>query len=378
MADEPYFIESTRGTTMARATGVHGKSDPTLASAYPFQWNMKAIGAEEAWAAGKLGSEEVQVAIVDTGIDYLHPDLEGRVDLDRSGTVNWRGYPFGDDHTYIDENFPGREYFSDLHGHGTHVASVVASNAEIVAGVGARTKLMAVKVCNMYGLCFPSTTISGFLFAIANGADVVNLSLGGWNVKKLMFPTGWWLGLFFKRAFTLANRAGVTVVAAAGNDGLNLDGNHRYFLNLYCDMPNVLCVSATGPVEGGIFGPWTEMDTFAPYSNRGRGALSVAAPGGTAELFGPGTGGWVWGACSTTTWDMPECQAEPDAVNFIGTSQAAPHVSGVAALLVAEIGRRPELVRARIRNGADDLGQPGKDDYYGMGRLNVCGALGCR
>ncbi len=376
--DEPYFVDSQRGVTMASLRGIQSPADPTLAEGYPFQWNMTAIGAEEAWAQGKLGSEDVTVAIVDTGIDYLHPDLVGRVDLDRSGTVDWRGYPFGDDHTMIDQNFPGREYFSDLNGHGTHVASVVTSNAELVAGVGTRTKLMAVKVCNVYGVCFPSGTVNGLLFAIANGADVVNLSLGGWQIKKLMFPTGWVLGHFFKRAFTVANRAGVTVVAAAGNLSLDLDRNHRYALNLYCDMPNVLCVSATGPLEGGIPGPWTEIDTFAPYSNFGRGSLSVAAPGGTADMFGPGTGGWIWGACSTTTWELPECWDVPDAVAFIGTSQAAPHVSGVAALLVDELGRRPELIRARIRQGADDLGQPGKDDYYGMGRLNVCGALGCR
>jgi subtilisin family serine protease len=377
MRDQIYTLESHRGVISAFPPTTLSPGDPTGAGGYARQWNMQAIGADQAWAADKLGSEDVTVAILDTGIDYLYPDLLGRVDLERSISLPWNAYPMGDDDEWIDNLFPGREYFSDLHGHGTHVASIIASNAWGLAGVSTRTKLMAVKVCNAYGACSLGQTINGLLYAAANGADVANLSLGGWKIKWLMHPTGWFLGHFFKRTFTVANRAGMTVVVAAGNEGLNLDRNHRYMLKLYCDMPNVLCVSATGPTAGGEFGPWSNIDTFAPYSNYGQGVLSVAAPGGTGNEFGPESGAWVWGACSTTTWDLPECQNEYLVIGYNGTSQAAPHVSGIAALVVSEVGRRPELVRQRVRKGADDLGTPGTDDFYGRGRVNVCGSIEC-
>jgi subtilisin family serine protease len=74
---------------------------------------------------------------------------------------------------------------------------------------------------------------------------------------------------------------------------------------------------------------------------------------------------------------IPECQAAISTVGFNGTSQAAPHVAGLSALVVEEVGRNPAQVRARIQQGADDLGEPGRDPYYGKGRINVCETIAC-
>src|SRR5256885_3596379 len=101
-------------------------ASPTAAQFYARQWNLRAVVAPDAWAAGHLGSRDVVVAILDTGIDYTNPDLAGLVDLDRSISF------VPED---VTRHYPGRLPFSDLFWHGTAVASVVASNASVLAGV---------------------------------------------------------------------------------------------------------------------------------------------------------------------------------------------------------------------------------------------------
>src|SRR5688500_14609595 len=117
-----------------------GATDPTAATQYARQWNLHAIGADRAWASGRVGSPAVRVAILDSGIDYLHPELAGLVDLSRSRSFVPHEDPL------VAAHFPGRHPTTDLHYHGTHVASTVASNVTMAAGVTSRTTLMAVKV----------------------------------------------------------------------------------------------------------------------------------------------------------------------------------------------------------------------------------------
>ncbi|MFC1660206.1 S8 family serine peptidase [Gemmatimonadota bacterium] len=344
---------------------LNSPDDPTTAARWAWQWNMRAIDADQVWAAGRLGSVGVTVAILDTGIDYTYPDLHGLVDLSRSVSF------VPEDDELVEALFPGMHPIADLHSHGSNVAAIVASNSYFLAGVTTQTTLMGVKVCSVYGSCLFDRVLAGVLYAADNGADVMNLSLGSYFSKA--HARGY--GGLINRVFNYARSRGVTAVVSAGNyrgiPGENPDLDHdKNAYKAFCNTPGTLCVSATGPTSADnvYVGPWFEVDAFAPYSYFGRSAINVAAPGGTEA-------GAVWGPCSRTSLLVPDCQTGYYILGFSGTSQAAPHVSGVAALLVEDLGRRPSQIRARIQQGADDLGQRGTDPFYGKGRLNAAGAL---
>jgi len=353
--------------------------NPSEAFFFPHQWHLHTIEAPAAWAAGRTGSPEVRVAILDTGIDHMHEDLVGLVDVESSASF----VPF--DEQFVDFYFPGMPYWIDMHYHGTHVAATVASNASAAAGVTSRTTLIGVKVCNVNGSCPNTSTIAGILHAVEVGADVINMSLGG---AMLRAGSEGYMG-FLNRVFNYANRSGVTVVVAAGNNASDLDrnfwrigGDPIHFPSLfatYCDVANTLCVSATGPTavtardgEGRAIA-WANIDAPANYTNFGRSAINVAAPGGRGIAGG---GGAVMAACSTFSLHVPVCQQGGFVISISGTSMASPHVAGLAALLVEDYGRNPGRIRSAIQNSADDLGDPGVDPYYGKGRINVARALG--
>lgn len=335
-------------------------SVPSTAAFYPRQWHLRAIGAHNAWAAGRLGSPDVRVAVLDTGISYTHADLAGRVDLASSAS-----FIPGDD-AIVASLFPGFHPVTDLRYHGTHVAATISSNALAAAGVTSRTTLVGVKVLAYTGSGPLSAILNGVYHAADQNVDVINLSLGGAFSKA---GNGVFLGMINK-AFNYAYRKGALVVVAAGNETHDLDHDGN-IMKTFCAAPNVVCVSATGPTaSAGTNGPWTNVDALAGYSNFGRSQISVAAPGGTSA-------GFVWEACSRTSIVLPVCQTGTFILGASGTSMASPHVAGLASLIVADIGHgKPAQVRARLLQTADDLGQPGVDPAYGHGRINVPKALG--
>lgn len=387
LADEPLTppgkMRISATDAPAPAPTPFSSSNPTLASVYARQWNMRTISADRAWQAGRLGSADVRVAILDFGIDPTHPDLAGQIDYSRSTSTCTR------DAFVLAQEFPGYPSWTDLDGHGTAVASVVASNAGFVAGVTSRTSLMAVKVLGLYPFqCTLSSWFNGMLFAARNGADVINVSIG---LNSLLRR-----GAFraFAHVFHLyvqyALVTGVSaVVVAAGNDAIDLDHDRDLYAFL-CDSPGVICVSATGPIDSGPSrsGPFLDVDAPAFYTNFGASAVNVAAPGGNLgfDQTGNVTGvGLVWAACARTDREIVSgvivpgfcSSAERDVVGYLGTSFSAPHVSGLAALLVETLGHaRPAQVKAAILNSADDRGKPGVDPFYGRGRVNVAAALG--
>ena len=337
---------------------------PTTAQFYARQWNLRAVFAPDAWAAGYLGSRDVKVAILDTGIDYANPDLAGLVDLEHSISL------VPED---VTQHYPGRLPFADLFWHGTAVASAVASNAHILAGVNSYVTLLAVKVADSTNTHTAGRIISGIVYAADQGADVINVSRGSERDRRLDPSTV----VAYERAVNYAFRKGALVVSVPFNDAADLDHNGD-IVRLPCEAANAICAAATGPTgASSINGPWVDVDAPAPYTAFGRSAVSVAAPGGTGD---PGQFRRFWALCTTTPSAStlpPACRTHQPIVQGAGTSFAAPTVAGLAALLVAQLGHgNPALIRARILESADDLGEPGTDPQYGRGRINIARALG--
>lgn len=361
---------------------------PATALRYSWQWSLSAIGAPTAWAAGKLGSAGVTVAILDSGLDYTSRDLNGLVDLSRSTSF------VASDDSIRALHFPTRHVVDDFNGHGTNVATYVSSKADVHAGVTSKTTLIGVKVLGARGSGSFSGILSGILFAADKGADVINMSLGAQFTKA--GGSGAFAGLV-NQVLNYANRQGAVVVVAAGNASADLDhgfipgplGDPVRYPSVYsamCDATHVVCVSAVGPQT-----PTGNRDVPAVFTNYGRSAISVAAPGGnigpvSVWPWGGHVASFLWSMCArnrmlnpaapATGANLP-CSAGNRVTGMIGTSQASPHVAGLAALLVADLGKdRPAAIKARIQQSAADLGEPGTDAYYGKGRIDVARALG--
>ncbi|HEY0810958.1 MAG TPA: S8 family serine peptidase [Longimicrobiales bacterium] len=367
----------------AEMSEIASPANPTTAVRYSFQWNMRRIQANTAWAipgGGGLGSPDVKVAILDSGIDPENLDMAGRIDM-----VNSRSFVASDD-AFMNTWLPARPKFDDLNGHGTNVATQVSSNSIYLAGVNSRTTLLAVKVIGRTGSGSTSSILNGLIYAADQDADVANMSLGvprGFDKAG----NGRLLGII-NQVFNYAHRKGMVIVVSAGNDTINMTGAGRIH-TAYCESPHVICVAATGPTSStnAFAGPWVNEDALAGYSNFGD-KLTVAAPGGTNR-------GWVPSVCARRRVTgflpaTPPAQPQPVfgcltatpnsavIVGYAGTSQASPHVAGLVAKLVERYGKNnPDAIRdALINTSVDDLGTAGFDNIYGWGRINVARALG--
>jgi subtilisin family serine protease len=194
------------------------------------------------------------------------------------------------------------------------------------------------------------------------------MSLGGTFEKRA--ERGAWLPQIH-RATNYAHRKGALVVVSAGNSALDMDHDRDGF-KLYCTSSNVVCVGGTGPKwRASVDGPWDDFDQPYTSGNFGRSAVDVAAPSGNDNNF-------VYAACSSFSQSNPNCRTSNRfSVGLRGTSMAAPHAAGVAALIVAhEVGRgNPALVRNRLHQTADKLGASGNDPFYGKGRINAARAV---
>ena len=280
---------------------------------YRKQWNFRNINVESAWDQTK--GEEIKIAVIDTGVTKV-PDLKS--------TKFIPGYDFVND-----DNNP-----EDDNGHGTHVAGVIAqstNNGYGVAGIAHLAQIMPLKVLSANGGGTVADIAEAIKFAADNDADVINLSLGGGGASRLL-----------EEAIAYAHNKGVVIVAAAGNENLNAASYPARY-------PKVIGVTATD-----------FEDAKAPYANYGAG-VDLAAPGGTEtnkilqNTIDPSTGESVF-------------------AGFQGTSMAAPHVAGVAALIKASGIEQPGEILDILKKSA----RPEKEDllnYFGAGHLDAGAAV---
>jgi serine protease len=285
---------------------------------YRKQWNLRSINIESAWNETK--GDGITVAVIDTGVSRV-PDLQK--------TKFVPGYDFVDDRTLV----------TDDNGHGTHVAGTIAqatNNNYGVAGIAYEASIMPLKVLSANGGGTVSDIAESIKFAADNGADIINMSLGGSGESQIM-----------KEAINYAHNKGVVIVAAVGNANQNSASYPARY-------PHVFGVSATDPTG-----------EKAPYSNFGAG-VDISAPGGSTsdkneaggilqETINPENGKSVF-------------------ASFQGTSMASPHVAGVAALVKASGIEDPEEITNIIKKSARAV----KEDplnHFGAGQLDAAAAV---
>lgn len=289
------------------------------------QWGLSRVGASEGWAAGT--GDGTVIAIVDTGVDLLHEDL---VDQLVAG------------HDFVDDDADPR----DENGHGTHVAGIAGAstdNCRGVSGIAPGVRLMPVRVLDENGDGFSDDVRAGVEWAVDNGADVVNLSLGVEGAQLF--------GTALDAAVNYAWDNGVIPVVAAGNDYVLGSG--------FADEP-ALVVAAT-----------TRDDTKPTYSNGvGSAKWGLAAPGGSSSQAVPAD---EEEDVLSTWWNRDE-PGEHDVYAYdSGTSMAAPHVAGAAAIL-RSLGLSPQETVDRLLATARDIGPRGDDSTFGHGLLDVAAA----
>lgn len=337
---------------------------PFQAALLASQWNMFQIHAPEAWQT-KTGSPSVKVAILDSGLDPFHPELQGLIITKQSRSYVGSG---GVDKCNFNSNWVD-DFF-----HGTYVGGLVTTNNIVIAGVAPNVRLVAVKVLNSQGAGSFADLICGAMYAASIHAQVINMSLG-FTFIGVDKKVGEVLQTVLTRYFELVREQGSLAVSAAGNEGKNLGGQGSS-ISLPCEAGPQLCVSAT-----------SASDVLASYSNFGRGQADVLAPGGDAKQLGQTPTNddllaqLVIGLCSSQALNC--YTVDPVTHRLVwhpfiladGTSGAAPHVSGLAALLDSQYGGAlsPDDLASRIVANTESLGNLTR---YGQGRINVARTLG--
>lgn len=322
---------------------------------YPYQWHLPVIQADMAWNEGVTGSN-VRVAVLDTGIWYYHPDLYYNIDFASSASF-----------------VPGSPDFLDVHGHGTHVSGIIAAadNGWGVIGVAPNATLIGVKVLGDNGSGSISWIVQGVIHAIQQDADIINMSLGGYlkkNGAEGLYTANEAAAIanMYRKVFNWAKSQGSLVVVSAGNDSEDMD-DYGTIIVTPAECGAHVVVSATGPT--GL----QDFDTLASYSNYGNSLINIAAPGGDFRLYPQP--GWYYDMVLSCGPSVP---GDPyyHFTFMAGTSQAAPVVSGVAALILSKYG---PMTAAKLRNHlyqtADDIFKPGQDEFSGKGRVNAYKAV---
>ncbi|AZU62711.1 S8 family serine peptidase [Neobacillus mesonae] len=373
-SNNPNFLSEVRKSSLVAEAGVENKvyaetpaveASVTYAEAAAvkadlyeqFQWDIKQVTNNgESWTlqggTGKpVSGDDIVVAVIDTGIDYTHPDLK-------------------ENYAYGKSFVPGYSDPKDENGHGTHVAGSIAAKGRTL-GIGPDLKVASYRVFGPTGSASTADIAEALMTAADDNVDVVNMSLGGYDwfqdpeyaTKDVVADVN-----MFNRAIQYAIQKGVTVVGSAGNNAVDisspgkLSGDDKGATHRSPSNQNMIRVSAGG-----------QLKNLAYYSNYGVGKIDVMAPGGDlGPNYNPETkegrdnsylclatvpGGWGYKA---------------------GTSMAAPKVAALAGVIIAQHGKdqlKPAQVKSIILQSAEDIFNPGYDEKSGNGLINAINAL---
>jgi serine protease len=342
---------------------------------YEDLWGLYKINAAQGW--DKTKGAGVIVAVIDSGVDYTHEDIaaniwqnQGEIGVDAQGRDKKSNGVDDDNNSYIDD-WHGYDFVTidetpedndpmDGAGHGTHVAGTIAAignNGLGIVGVAPEAKIMALKGLSDQGYGSTENLVKAIYYAADNGAKVINASWGRLTDEPINA---------YVDAISYAHDVkGAVVVAAAGNSSADVNNFSPAHIR------DTIAVSAS-----------TNNDDIAEFSNVGLG-IDVAAPGGgdidpTGTISNPARSVLSL-LCSQPSSDLTKSGALVVGSKYLrqaGTSMAAPHVSGLAALVKS---LHPEFsaeqIRQAIRVGSDDIGPSGFDKYFGYGRINVAKTL---
>lgn len=357
-----HFV-APRGWHVSRHVATRG--NPGNAQFLSFQWNIHQIQADSAWQHSSQGSG-MKVFILDTGVDTAHIDLKGLIDIPLSTS-----FAYASSDTLMLNPLP---FSHDVVGHGSFVSSIIASNGIGIAAVAPQAKLVMVRVLDDSGQGNISALISGILYAADSGADVINMSLGGYLDRT----SGSYLAFadFYQRVVDYAMQRGIVLVAAAGNESVNTNtgssptGSYADSLNTPAGLHHVMSVGATGPVDS------VDFDSIAVYSNYGDAGVGVFAPGGNdVDTTTRGEGDLVLGVCSSATTFCPD--SEDEYLIGAGTSFASPMAAGEAAVVRAQQGGAisgASLEMCVLLSATEVTGKR-PDPNYNYGRIDVLSAL---